>query len=453
MPIEFKVTDKHIKKLMGGALDSEEVWVQFVTQTGEDGEHDPEQPPDDRVRPSHAAFHGKFFKLADAPIPPLDYGCRCAIRYVAKPDSAAAEVMTEADEEPTTTDQATRDWLKENVGPDLQKLQKAAESSTPGEAIGNTQAKAKKLGVHSPRAIAQMVVDVAQRGDDAPGSIGLRLGGGPTPSPGPGKPPAPVPGSPKGSEAPAPAAKPPPAPTAPLEGPPVGVAGRVVKRLDDLPSVDPKAVLGLHQGGLIPLPDETPHLELGQKTAKVLDDEENRAVRGFTRDVEGALTPGYPAIRAADRGDSYQKWLGTAKDTEYTRLAWQTAQKRAALINGAFAKAPTFKGTVYRGLNNIPEEHALLMVQQTNIKFDSMSSASYDFPTARGFMVRGDRPGTVSVMFVMRDAKGMLVQAVSAHPEEGEVLMPKGVSFKVAGAVRTMYRGVKTIVITMDAVP
>ncbi len=69
-----------------GGLDGAECWFEYLTQQ------------DDRVRPSHAALHGTRWRAddPDAPTPPLDYGCRCFIRYIAAPGSDAAEVLPEA---------------------------------------------------------------------------------------------------------------------------------------------------------------------------------------------------------------------------------------------------------------------------------------------------------------------------------------------------------------------
>lgn len=63
-----------------GGFDPREVWYEFVTLE------------DDRVRPGHRALHGTVWKAGDpnAPVPPLAYGCRCALRYVAPPGSQAA---------------------------------------------------------------------------------------------------------------------------------------------------------------------------------------------------------------------------------------------------------------------------------------------------------------------------------------------------------------------------
>jgi hypothetical protein len=41
----------------GGAFDADQVQFQFICQTGPGEEHDPDKPPDNRVRPEHAALH------------------------------------------------------------------------------------------------------------------------------------------------------------------------------------------------------------------------------------------------------------------------------------------------------------------------------------------------------------------------------------------------------------
>ncbi len=205
MPIEFKVPENLVAQIQStGALDSDQVWVQYLCQTGPGGDHDPEQDPDEFVRPSHAAYHGQVFRLEDAPIPPLDYGCRCAIHYVAAPGTPAAEVMADtATEDPTTAKVATKDWLKDHVGDsDLDKLMRVANKTRPRDAIGAVQAKAKELGVAKPRAIAEMVVDVAKGGPPAPGSVALP----PLPPPSAPTLPAPAlaPAGPAGGPAPVP---------------------------------------------------------------------------------------------------------------------------------------------------------------------------------------------------------------------------------------------------------
>lgn len=80
-----------------GVLDAEQVYFQFICQTT-DGGHDPDGVPDDKVRPTHAALHGTVWRIDDpyAPIPPIDWGCRCAGRHVGKPESLAEKVFNAA---------------------------------------------------------------------------------------------------------------------------------------------------------------------------------------------------------------------------------------------------------------------------------------------------------------------------------------------------------------------
>ncbi len=156
MPVEFsfgELTGVFNKtKALGN-----DVVAQFICNTGDDGEHDPDASPDDRVRPSHAAFHGMIFELGTCPVPPLDYGCRCAIRYVARPDTPAADVIDEtSDEEAITPEQATEKWLEENVD-DWKKVAKAAKDSD--DPVSTATDKAKDLDIPQARSVAEMIVD------------------------------------------------------------------------------------------------------------------------------------------------------------------------------------------------------------------------------------------------------------------------------------------------------
>lgn len=165
MPAEIDFSgfslSKEDKAAMANGVLGDDVYVQFICST-DDG-HNPESEPDDRVRPSHAAFHGKIFRMSDAPVPPLDYGCRCAIRYVAAPGTLSAQLIDPAPAAPTTPAEATEEWLKENVN-ELDTLKRSAAAAKTKDALSTVALKAKKLGVPAPRTIAQMVIDMLNGG-------------------------------------------------------------------------------------------------------------------------------------------------------------------------------------------------------------------------------------------------------------------------------------------------
>ncbi len=84
--LEDALTKGESDSIANGGLDGDQVWYEYLTQE------------DDRVRPSHEALHGTLWRVDDsmAPTPPIDWGCRCFIRYVAAPKSLAAKVLPEA---------------------------------------------------------------------------------------------------------------------------------------------------------------------------------------------------------------------------------------------------------------------------------------------------------------------------------------------------------------------
>ncbi len=101
-----------------GVLDSTSVWYEFLTQN------------DDRVRPTHRALHGTVWRVGDpaGPVPPLDYGCRCFIRYVAKPGSKAAAILPAATKEPTTKEAVWKRYTDRAIGNTDWVVKKAASA-------------------------------------------------------------------------------------------------------------------------------------------------------------------------------------------------------------------------------------------------------------------------------------------------------------------------------------
>ena len=161
-----------------GAFDSDQVWYEYLTQE------------DDRVRPTHAALHGTVWRVGDprAPVPPIDYGCRCFVRYVAAPGSAAAQFLPEAPSEPTTAADAYGAYLDERAAGWADDVE-AAHALPAGDRIG---ALALRLAARtgSPVGKARELARLALRIRPAPPG---EPGGKPPPSPKPPPPPPPAP--------------------------------------------------------------------------------------------------------------------------------------------------------------------------------------------------------------------------------------------------------------------
>lgn len=149
--------------LATGALDPGEVWFEFVTQE------------DDKVRPGHAALHGTVWRVGDpaAPVPPIDYGCRCGMRYVAPPGGRAEKYLPKAPTTPKTHAEVLAAYLADRLGMTPAGVQAAARSlegvtlaDRLGAATLRMQAWLRKMGepdnLTQARPLARMVLAIQQ---------------------------------------------------------------------------------------------------------------------------------------------------------------------------------------------------------------------------------------------------------------------------------------------------
>ena len=139
-------------------LNSSEVMMQFLCTTNDEtGAHDPSGSPAPRVRPCHAALHGTVWRIDDhrAPVPPLDYGCRCALRYVSieKPKTRNALPVVEKEVEDNAADPIRR-WLDDNV----EKWREVAKAAGKDRNLPAAVRACRRLGIARPSEIAQMVL-------------------------------------------------------------------------------------------------------------------------------------------------------------------------------------------------------------------------------------------------------------------------------------------------------
>ncbi len=180
MPIRAQIDASAILKgpdapdLTGGTLPPTQVMIQFICNTNAGHvEHDPDKPPDDKVRPSHAALHGRLFTLDTAPIPPLSYNCRCAIRYLAVPKTDAAKVLDTAPikEKPeTSVVPAFKEYL-DDAHPKWREVAQAAAKAQPPERIIKANEKASDLGMT--RDEAQMALTASPYAEKTFGPVGI----------------------------------------------------------------------------------------------------------------------------------------------------------------------------------------------------------------------------------------------------------------------------------------
>jgi uncharacterized protein with gpF-like domain len=137
--------------LSTGGLDESQVYYEYVTQH------------DTHVRPSHAALNGTVWKLGDAfaPVPPLDYGCRCYLSYRGKPGTIAARLLPEAASEPTTKsaayathlDKEVRGWRE--IAKDTAKLGASERTSAIVSAL-------RDRGIADARDLSMMIIEASR---------------------------------------------------------------------------------------------------------------------------------------------------------------------------------------------------------------------------------------------------------------------------------------------------
>jgi hypothetical protein len=464
-----------------GHLDSNVVWYEFLTQN------------DDRVRPSHRALHGTVWRVGDvsAPVPPLDYGCRCFIRYVAKPGSEAEKILPPAPSQPTTQAKAWGKWLDDKV-PTWDDLVKAAmaapvEDRLPTLALSIQKATGK--GLPESRDLARMALATEQQGAKSPASLKVQK---------PVTPAAPAPPAPLPVVAPSVPTETVPAPTpvpvAPAVPVPPVAPPVVVPRT--APTTLPVPVLGsttkppgkayqkagyLEPGDLKPLPGVGPEW----KGAKTIDElrkltkqdatvfgmrsdnaQEVRRNRNYSGELAQQMTDdqkigvkrftkGYDRyIRMLDRGatleevakdmiDGAKRDVGPLKNerlSEREALAMSYAkmadEHRKDLLSGLAAqeRVPRWK-VLYRGMSNLTDEQTLAFLQSDEVGMGAVSSTSNTFGVAVGFATRSQNKH--AVILRMKDTLGAPIKSMSEYDSEDEVLVTKDQKWKITGVNKT----------------
>lgn len=116
------------------------------------------------------------------------------------------------------------------------------------------------------------------------------------------------------------------------------------------------------------------------------------------------------------------------------------AIKVAEQIREGLRATPSFKGDVYRGVKLAQDVASQIKVGSTYQDFGFMST-SYSYDSAEGFLVEGmatgkSQKGDIGAMFVIKGKhSGKLIEGVSPHDSEKEVLFDAGSKFKVTKIV------------------
>jgi hypothetical protein len=155
---DFQLSQEQIDAIDDGALASTKgLFFQYVCSTI-DGQHSADSFPDNRVRPSHAALHGTIWAVDDpnAPVPPIDWGCRCAMRYITTEDSPLADVMAQTNEEPNSMEFHFSEYLDREVN-GWEDIYLSVKGRKKADQLGLLYEKVLQKGIKNPRDIARMI--------------------------------------------------------------------------------------------------------------------------------------------------------------------------------------------------------------------------------------------------------------------------------------------------------
>ena len=106
-------------------------------------------------------------------------------------------------------------------------------------------------------------------------------------------------------------------------------------------------------------------------------------------------------------------------------------------MNSALDKSKAFKGTVYRGIGNMPDDVFDAIASQKTIRWQSFASSSKSSGVASDFM-SSHAPGGIlgegkAIMFEIKTVSGVDLHAVSLpkYYFEKEVLLRTGTAYRV----------------------
>ncbi len=110
-------------------------------------------------------------------------------------------------------------------------------------------------------------------------------------------------------------------------------------------------------------------------------------------------------------------------------------KEKIRAINQYIAKAPAYKGEIYRGMAfKTAEDRATFLKSLGSKSLNAMSSFSSDLRQAKAYADDTFSPFGV-VLKVVNNKSGVSIKNVSRHSREDEVLVPKGTNYKIVKVV------------------
>jgi SPP1 gp7 family putative phage head morphogenesis protein len=184
------------------------------------------------------------------------------------------------------------------------------------------------------------------------------------------------------------------------------------------PPVAPPIVLPPPPSNPTPQQDKTAKAA-ARKLEKALPMAQREAIRAFTGNA-------FSDMRELDK-DPTAEIGGDGYGTKEELLA------HLAAIREAFKVAKPFPGVAYRGLADVTEEAYASLMTATEFSTDALSSASRAYSLAKEYADQGGGSTVRAVILVLMQKSGIPVEVISKFDNEKEILIPKGVKFRVTG--------------------
>jgi hypothetical protein len=171
-----------------------------------------------------------------------------------------------------------------------------------------------------------------------------------------------------------------------------------------------------------------------------LSEQEVKDLFGAVEAYTSENTVSYAAIRNVQRGI-----LKSAQGKDLSSDEVQQAESYAKAINQYIETAPTFNGTIYRGMRFDSKDERDQFIQNVSggYSLEAMSSFSSSKIISKDFASRGEH----GILFKVKNRSGVSIRNLSPNPDEDEVMVPKGAKYRIVGAPK---KSGKTLLVELE---